>query len=151
MPPKIIVGILLLSGLAAAQSSSANPVAPATPSASSSFLSQMLDPLTVSMAAYDLAQVAQGTTAWHFTAAGKSYTVSPAQQTGIAAAATIGAAAIAHKWPKLKTAVTIVVAAAAAYYGGKAYAQTQAHGTPAAVTPAATGGATAMFTFGGRR
>jgi hypothetical protein len=132
----LLLAVALLAGqsnpLAPASSPPAPVAAPAATPAPASFLVTMTDPLVVSLAAYDLTQVANGATAWKFTVAGKSYSVSAAQQTGIAAATTIGAAAIAHRWPKLKTPLTVILAAASAYYGGKAYAQAQLHGTATA-------------------
>lgn len=141
MAPLRLFAILLLAALCAfcqtANPTNPDPGQPGIPviTTAPSFLSQATDPLIVSLAAWDLAQVAQGATAWKFTYSGKQYTVSPAQQTGIAAAGTVAAAAIAHKWPKLKTPLTIVLGAAAAYYGGRAYAQTLTHGTPASTGP----------------
>lgn len=143
----------LLAGAAMGQTASTsstavNPLAgPASSTpASATFLQQMTDPLTVSAGAYVLSQVAAGAEAWKFTLSGKTYTVSAAQQTGITAASVVAAAAIAHKWPKWKLPLTIVLAGASAYYGGMAYANSLQHGT--AATTAATSTATPAFRMG---
>jgi hypothetical protein len=113
--------------------------------AAASFFSQVTDPVTISAGAYVLSQVASGATDWKFTLAGKSYNVSAAQKTGITAASVIGAAAIAHKWPKWKTPLAGVLTLAAAYYGGKAYANSLNHGSAATATSTA---AAAKFRMG---
>jgi len=110
------------------------PATPSVPAAAvaptASFLAQLSDPVTIGLAAYDLSQVATAATAWKFTAGGKTYQVSAVRQTGIAAAVTIGAAAAAHKWPKLKPWLTVILGGVSAYYGGEAYYRAQNHGTP---------------------
>ncbi len=146
MKRTILSGILLTAGLWA-QTAAVNPAAGAP--ASASFLSQIADPLTISLAAYDLSQVASGSTAWKFTLQGKVYTVNPAQRTGMAAAATIGAAAAAHRWPKLKPWLAGILGGASAYYGGVAYANSQAHGAASPATAgAAPAAASAKFRLG---
>lgn len=128
---RLVLAALLCAAAAFAQQQPAAAPAP-------SFLAQLGDPLTIALASYDLSQVAAGTTDWKFTLGGKHYTVNPAQQTAIATAVTIGAAAAAHKWPKLKTPLTIVLTLVSGYYGGLAYGRANSHGTPA---PAATSAA----------
>ena len=120
---------LLLASACWAQTTPPNPVASVPQSASSTYLQTLLDPVTISLAAYDLSQVATSATAWKWTVNGQTYSVSAAKVTGIAAATTILGAYLAHRHPKLKPWITIGLAATAAYYGGIAYQQAQNHGT----------------------
>ena len=107
-----------------------NPAPADAPTAS--FLSKLSDPVTLGLAAYDLSQVASGTTSWKWTILGKSYSVNPAQKTGIAVAATIAGAGIAHKWPKLKPWLAGALGLASGYYAGIAYWNSRSHGAQTA-------------------
>lgn len=120
--------VLILTSVALAQVpvQPPNPVAVTPPA--QTFLQSLLDPMTLSLAAYDLSQVAMSATAWKWTMAGKTYSVSAPRVTGITFAATIGGAALAHRWPKLKVPLTIALGGVAAYYAGVAMSQAQNHG-----------------------
>ena len=88
---------LLLASACWAQTTPPNPVASVPQSASSTYLQTLLDPVTISLAAYDLSQVATSATAWKWTVNGQTYSVSAAKVTGIAAATTILGAYLAHR------------------------------------------------------
>lgn len=124
-----------------------NPLAPAAAAApTASFLSQLTDPATIGMGAYIFAQVAQGVTSYSVTLGGRNYTMSGAEVSAWTAGSVVGLAAVMHKWPKSKTAITIGLGVASAMLAGKSYYNSLNHGT--STTATATSSATPAFRIG---
>jgi hypothetical protein len=92
------------------------------------------DPNNIAPAAFLLSNVADAKTDWHFTVAGKDYTITPAERLGIAGGSIFVAFTIRHYFPNTAKPINIVLAIATAYFAGRAYANTFNHGEPA--TPA---------------
>lgn len=107
----------------------------------------LTDAQNISLVSYGLSQIADSTTDWKFTLAGKTYNVNPTQRVAFAGATTFGAIAVAHYMPRAKPYVTAALVIGTAILAGRAYAHTLTRGAPpiaGAVTPAA-GGLTASF------
>ncbi|HZT29730.1 MAG TPA: hypothetical protein VFA33_07605 [Bryobacteraceae bacterium] len=130
---KPILLVWLLAGLALAQQP-----APA-PAPDRGVLSIFTDD-SLAPTAFLLSQVADSTTDWKFSVNGKQYHLTAAQRLEWTGGALGVALAVRHYWPKTGKYVNLALAVASAWFAGRAYAATLAHGTP--VAPAAAAAAT---------
>jgi hypothetical protein len=129
---RLLILALSISCLGFAQT----PAPPAPPAPAPSLLSQVTDPAALVLVSYGVSQIAESTTDWHFSAAGKKYSVSPAQRAAWAGGLGFATIAIQHYAPKTKKWVELGTGVLSAYLAGRAYANTLTHGT--LVTPAGT-------------
>lgn len=107
--------------------------APATPApARPSLAAEVADPLTLSLVMNGAAQIAESTTDWHFSAAGRHYSVSPAQRAGWACGIGFAAISAAHFKPTWRPYIAGAVSVFNAFLAGRAYVNSLQHGQPVA-------------------